>query len=228
MAERTLLALSPIAAPPPCVVVAGWEVSARRSTAPLRIRDCTPLAKVLVRADLAGDVARSLGVALGQATRDEHGALVIASGPGEWTLLASPGTAQAVASRVEAIPDSGLVSVLNVTHASAVIRLIGTDTIRLLAKVCAIDFADTATPNGAAFRTSVAKLVTDVVRDDVPLSAVTPNASSATEDSGSLPLAVRSYLLYCERSSGQYLFDALVDAGVEFDIDVDGFTTPGI
>ena len=34
---------------------------------------------------------------------------------------------------------------------------------------------------------------------------------------------VRSYLLHCERSSGQYLFDGLLDAGAEFDIDVDAF-----
>jgi glycine cleavage system aminomethyltransferase T len=32
-----------------------------------------------------------------------------------------------------------------------------------------------------------------------------------------------SYLLHCERSSGQYLFDALIDAGDEFGIEVDGF-----
>ena len=56
---------------------------------------------------------------------------------------------------------------------------------------------------GAAFRSSVAKLVTDVVRDD---------------EGG-----VRSYLLHCERFSGQYLFDALLDAGNEFGIEIGGF-----
>ena len=71
----------------------------------------------------------------------------------------------------------------------------------------AIDFADRVTPNGAAFRSFVAKLVTDVVRDD---------------RDGEL-----SYLLHCERSSGQYLFDALIDAGDEFGIEVDGFVDPG-
>jgi len=34
---------------------------------------------------------------------------------------------------------------------------------------------------------------------------------------------VRSYLLHCERSSGQYFFDALLDAGQEFGIDIGGF-----
>jgi glycine cleavage system aminomethyltransferase T len=39
---------------------------------------------------------------------------------------------------------------------------------------------------------------------------------------------LRSYLLHCERASGQYLFDALMDAGDEFGIGVDGFVGPGI
>ena len=30
----------------------------------------------------------------------------------------------------------------------------------------------------------------------------------------------RSYLLHCERSSGQYLADSLVDAGIEYGIEV--------
>jgi hypothetical protein len=34
---------------------------------------------------------------------------------------------------------------------------------------------------------------------------------------------VPSYLLHCERSSGQYLFDTLLDAGREFGVQVDGF-----
>jgi hypothetical protein len=34
---------------------------------------------------------------------------------------------------------------------------------------------------------------------------------------------VPSYLLHCERSSGQHLFDALLDATGEFGGDVDGF-----
>jgi glycine cleavage system aminomethyltransferase T len=65
-----------------------------------------------------------------------------------------------------------------------------------------------ATPDGAAFRSSVAALATDVVRDDVS--------------------GARSYLLHCERSSGQYFFDALLTAGRDLGIEIDGLTTPGI
>ena len=210
MSEMIPVARSPISPAPPVTVEHGWEVSARRTNADLRIMDCTPLAKVLVLASMDGGVARALGVPFGRAARDEHDALVVGSGPGEWLLLAPPGTATEVADRIEAVPDDGLVSVVDVTHGRTLMRISGARTPDLLAKVCAIDFSEEVTPDGAAFRSSVAKLVTDVVRDD---------------ESG-----VRSYLLHCGRSSGQYLFDALLDAGDEFGIEIDGFapTTQGV
>ena len=42
------------------------------------------------------------------------------------------------------------------------------------------------------------------------------------------PERTRSYLLHCERSSGQYLFGALVSAGESLGVGVDGFRLPGI
>jgi heterotetrameric sarcosine oxidase gamma subunit len=200
------VARSPIAPTSPVTVEYGWEISARRSGADLRIMDCTPLAKVLVRASTDGEVARTLGVPFGRAARDEHGTLVVGSGPGEWLLLAPPATNAVVARRVEGVPDEGLVSVFDATHGRALMRITGERAADLLAKVCGVDFSEEVTPDGAAFRSSVAKLVTDVVRDD-----------RGTE---------RSYLLHCERSSGQYLFDALIDAGDEFGIEVEGFLAP--
>jgi heterotetrameric sarcosine oxidase gamma subunit len=206
VAEASPLARSPISPAPPVAVAYGWEVSARRAGAGLRIMDCTPLAKVLVLASVQGETALSLGVRFGCAARDEPGMLVVGSGPGEWLLLAAPGTSKEVAGRVEGVPDEGLVSVFDVTHGRALIRITGARTPDLLAKVCGIDLSEEVTPDGAAFRSSVAKLVTDVVRDDLD--------------------GERSYLLHCERSSGQYLFDALLDAGDEFGIEIDGFTAP--
>jgi heterotetrameric sarcosine oxidase gamma subunit len=206
VAEATPVARSPISPVPPVTVEHGWEISARRSGADLRIMDCTPLAKVLVRASTDGEVARTLGVPFGRAARDEHGTLVVGSGPGEWLLLAPPGATEAVARRIEEVPDEGLVSVFDATHGRALMRLTGARAADLLAKVCGVDLSEEVTPDGAAFRSSVAKLVTDVVRDD--------------QDE------VLSYLLHCERSSGQYLFDALIDAGDEFGIEVEGFVAP--
>ncbi len=207
MAETAPIARSPIEPVPPTTVEHGWEISARRSAAELKITDCTPLAKVLVLAPSDGELAHALGVPFGRAARDEYGTLAVGSGPGEWLLLAPRGTAAAVMERIGAIQDGGLVSVFDATHGRALVRITGARAPDLLAKVCAIDLTDEVTPDGAAFRSSVAKLVADVVRDD-------------REDS-------RSYLLHCERSSGQYLFDALIDAGDEFGIEVDGFVEPG-
>jgi heterotetrameric sarcosine oxidase gamma subunit len=204
------VARSPIPQPPPTAIVDGWEVHVGRSSAPLRLVDCTPLAKVLVRTLPDSEVAAGLGVGLGRAARDRHGTLVVGSGPDEWLLLAAPGKEQEVAERVRAMPcgDGTLVSVVEVfSHGRALLRLTGVAGPKLLAKVCAVDFADRVTPNGAAFRTAVAKVATDVIRDDLN--------------------GERSYLLHCERSSGQYLFGALLDAGAELGVEQDGFAGNG-
>jgi len=211
VAEVALVARSPIDPAPPVTVEQGWQISARRSDAAMRIVDCTPLTKVLVKAPVDGPIAASLGVTFGRAARDSTGALVIGSGPGEWLLLAPPGRAGEVVGRLSTAGEGGWMSIFDVTHGRALLRLGGPDAAALLSKVCAIDFADAVTPNAAAFRSSVATMVTDIVRDDLAEQEGKP-----------------SYLLGCERSSGQYLFDALLDAGEEFGIDVDGFVFPGI
>lgn len=208
-ASSVPVARSPILATHDVDVVGGWEVSRRQSSAPLRLQDATPAAKVLVRARSDGRCAAVLDVRFGRAERDHEGTLVVGSGPGEWTLLATPGTAPNIIRRVLALgdEDEALVSAVDITHGRALLRLTGADAAHLLRKLCAIDLADTVTPNGAAFRSSVAKLVTDVVRDDRDIT--------------------RSYLLHCERSSGLFLFQALLDAGEEFGIEQDGFADAG-
>lgn len=203
VAEFTPLARSPIATTESATSCEGWEVSGVRSDAPLRIADYSPLAKVGVRTEPESGLADFLSVGFGRAGRDSHGSLVIGSGPGEWLLLAAPGAAPQLADRIRQAAGSDFASVLDLTHARALLRLTGNDAARLLAKLCAIDLHDATTPDGAALRSSVAELVTDLVRED---------------DDG-----VRSYWLHCEWSSGQYLFDVLFDAGKEFGIEVDAF-----
>jgi heterotetrameric sarcosine oxidase gamma subunit len=212
-----VVARSPIAPAPPVIVADGWEVSGGRADAALTITDCTPLTKVQVRAPAGGRVAAALGVRFGRAARDAAGTLVVGSGPGEWLLLAAPGRAaalapdglagqapagQAPAGQAPAEP----VTWVDQTHGRALVRLSGPQSPGLLAKLCGIDLDDDITPDGAAFRTSVAALATDVIRDDI--------------------VGTRSYLLHCERSSGQYFFDALLRAGAEFGIEIDGFRMP--
>lgn len=190
----------------------GWEVTARVGDAGLTLRDETPLAKIGVRAPSDGAARAALGTGFGRTVRSEDsaadatgGLLTVGSGPGEWLVLGAPGTGKALRERLEqTLAGSGeFVSVVDLTHGRALVRIRGGAARRLLAKLCGIDLDDSVTPDGAALRTSVARVVTDVIRDD----------------SGGSP----SYLLHCERSSGQHLFDALLDAGAEFGVEITGF-----
>ncbi len=207
---------SPIAPAPPVRVEAGWEVSGCRSDAALTITDCTPLAKVHLRAPWNGAMAKALGVPFGRAGRDpEDGRwLVVGSGPGEWFVLAPPGVAAAAAAAgwlatmaADSAPEE-FVSVVDLTHGRALVRITGRDAADLLARLCGADLHDDMAPDGAALRSAVAGVATDIVRDD--------------------RAGVPSYLLHCERSSGQYLFGALVSAGESLGVGVDGFRLPGI
>lgn len=190
MADRPI-ARSAIKQSAPLGFVAGWEVSQKQSEAQLRLADLSPLAKIGIRAE--GPV---YGIAYGRSARVGDW-LVVGSGPGEWTLLGPPG-------ETTTIDSSGFVTEVDLTHGRALVRLTGDAAPRVMEKVCSIDLSDRMCPDRAAFRASVASVVTDVIRDDLG--------------------GTRSYLLSCERSSGQFLFDALMDAGSEFGIDIVGFS----
>jgi heterotetrameric sarcosine oxidase gamma subunit len=211
VSDPLALARSPIRPPGPLTVLAGWEVSGRRAAGELTLTDCTPLSKVQLKAPITGQVAARLGVPFGRAHRNASGVLVVGSGPGEWLLIGRPGQAAEIASGLadmtgRASGDYG--SSTDLTHGRALIRLTGSKSADVLATMCGIDLSEIVTPDGAAFRSSVAAVATDVIRDDAG--------------------GVRSYLLHCERSSGQYLFDKLLSAGRDLGIEIDGFTTPGI
>jgi len=211
---------SPIVPAPPVRVEAGWEVSGGRSDAALTITDCTPLAKVHLRAPWNGAMAKALGVPFGRCGRedaDPNGSwLVVGSGPGEWLVLAPPGAAAAAAGwlgtlAADSAPEE-FVSVVDLTHGRALMRITGPDAAELMARLCGADLHDDMAPDGAALRAPVAGVATDIIRDDIRVDGA----------------GVPSYLLHCERSSGQYLFGALVSAGESLGIGVDGFRLPGI
>lgn len=196
------IARSPIRPVGGASVVDGWERADGHAYGTLRLCDLSFLAKVQVRAAMAGAVAEQLGTGFGRAVRDAARRLVVGSGPGEWLVLGPQGQGPALVPDLEArFADAGeFVSVVDLTHGRALMRLTGSDAVTgVLSKQCAINFADKIVPDGAALRTSVASVATDVVRDDVG--------------------GERSYLLHCERSSGQYLFDALLDAGGDYGIE---------
>lgn len=161
--------------------------------------DCTDrTAKLLVRADPAGALAAALDVPFGRAVRDGDGALVARTAPDAWLLLAA-GPATPLVRRIEALGAGEFASVVDVTHGHALVRLTGTAAAAVLAKLCAIDLADPATPDGTAFRSLVAGVPATVIHDARP-------------DTG----PDRSYLVQCDRSYRQYLREVLTDAGDEF------------
>lgn len=201
------IARSPISQTGPVRTHEGWEVSAARSDAALRLADLTPLGKELVRAAASSAAARRLDCPFGATRREPDGSLVLGTGPDEWLILSPAGRRSEVAGELESSFERDrageLVTVIDLTHGSVVLRLSGERAHRALEKVCAIDFSDRTTPNGSCFRSSVARLRCTVARDDL-----------GTE---------RSYLIESDRSSGQYLFDALREASIEFAIEVDGY-----
>ena len=220
MVDRPPVARSPIATgtpESPETVVDGWAVNARSSTAALTLSDHTPLTKVAVKALWDGALAETLGVRLGRTARASwhvQGAaaqvLLAGAAPGEWLALAAPRDQAIVVAWLAdaAARTEELVSVVDVTHGRALLRLTGAKAPALLAKECSLDLHDAVCPDASALRSSVAGVATDILRDD----------RSGT----------RSYLLHCERSLGQYLFDSLLDAGREFGVEADGFRNPGI
>lgn len=202
------VARSPIASTEPTVVVAGWLVSGGRTSAELTVTDLTPLTKVAVRADPDGPMAADLVAGVGQAARLRLGnladdVLVTCAAPGEWLVLAGPGRQTPVLAWAQERSAGHFASVVDLTHGRALLRLTGRRAAAVLAKESALDLGDRGCPNHRALRTAMAALAVDVVRDD---RAGRP-----------------SYLLHCERSSGQYLFDVILESGAEFGIGVDGF-----
>jgi heterotetrameric sarcosine oxidase gamma subunit len=190
VASQTPIARGPYPSVGATRVEGNWEVSSG-PVGDLTITDLTRLAKWTVRADADSTTAASLPPA-GRLARDNE-RLAIAGAPGEWLIVAAPDA------------DSGLmpseaefVSIVDVTHGRALLRLTGADARELLAKICALNLSDKACPDGTSTRSQVGGIVTDIARDDV---------------SGTL-----SFLLHSERSASRSLLTALLDAGHEFGV----------
>ncbi len=167
------------------------------------LADVSATTKWLVRADADGPTADQLGAAFGRSQVAAGGALVLGSRPGEWIVLgASVQVSMAVAGleQPEGLDSSDFVSALDWTHGRALFRVTGHGAARMLEKVCSLDWSDPMTPDGAVVSASVAKVTCDIARNDAD--------------------GAPSYLIFCDRSFGQYLFDALIDAGDEFGISV--------
>jgi len=177
------------------VIVDGWEYAASAATGPVVVADRSTLSKVQVRAAATAEVIEALGSRFGRAAwRGDR--LVVGSGPDEWLVLGAPGAAAEIADDLRTTvgaADPRQVDVMDLTHGRALIRVSGPATMSLMQRVTAVDLDDRLVPDGSALRSSLAKVVTDIVRDD----------------QGGSP----SFLLHCERSSGRYLQESLLAAG---------------
>ena len=98
------------------------------------------------------------------------------------------------------VPADGFVTVIDITHGRAMIRVSGPALAATMAKICNIDLCDDMVPDGAVFSASVAKVGCDLVRTDRDGSP--------------------SLLISCERSFGGYLHAAVADSAAEFGLPV--------
>jgi len=166
----------------------------RQDRTALTLADESALSKWLVRADARSRTAVALATPFGSGS-ERGGVLIACSRPDEWLLL---GPETEIEALVLGLPAADHVSLIEWTHARAAIRLTGVIATRALEKVCALDWSDAMTPDGAVTSASVAKVTCDVVRNDLA--------------------GVPSYVVLCDRSFGQYLYDALADAADEFGV----------
>lgn len=188
---------SPLAPAGKTIVVAGHEYCEGSVSGPVVVADRTALTKVHVKVAASPAVIEALGARFGRATWVGD-LLVVGSGPDEWLVLGAPAQAAATADEIEkalGATDAGPSTVMDLTHGRALMRVHGARTMTLLGRVAAVDLDDRLVPDGSALRTSVAGVVTDLIRDD---QAGQP-----------------SFLLHCERSSGRYLQESLLAVGAD-------------
>jgi glycine cleavage system aminomethyltransferase T len=91
------------------------------------------------------------------------------------------------------------VTLTDVTHGNAELRIVGPQSRALLSKLCGLDFHPRAFPNGCAKQSSFAKTVQIIVRRDI----------------GELP----AYAVIGARSLGAYAWETILHAGEEFGIE---------
>ena len=167
----------------------------------LVLADASATVKWLVRASGSpGAAAERLGAPFGSSQTAAGGALVLGSRPGEWIVLGTAGAVTETVEGLDGLDSSDFVTAVDWTHGRALLRVTGDAAPRMLEKVCSLDWSDPMMPDGAVASASVAKVTCDIARNDVD--------------------GTPSYLVFCDRSFGQYLFDALIDAGDEFGLSV--------
>lgn len=176
----------------PPLEAAGWLVAAPVSLpGRLVLADESHRGKLLIHGRAGEQAVAALGLtapaAVGQSARAGDVA-VYRLRADQLFINTAPGSERELLIRLARAGGDGgdMVTVTDVTHGRAQLRLSGRRAAELLSRLCALDFHPDHFPHGAAQQTSVAKTTQLVIRDDVD---------------GAL-----SYLLVGARSLGAYLW----------------------
>jgi len=182
---------------------AGWlrAVAFPGPPGELWLSDETGRGTLLIQGQAGSQALGALGlaspVAIG-AGEENSDVFVYRLRPDQLLVLTRPGAeTAALAALVAAVEQTGdLITVTDVTHSRANLRLSGQKAATLLGRLCALDLDAAAFPDRTARQTSVAKTTQLIIRDD-------------------LPDGQPSYYLSGARSLGAYLWSTLLAAGEE-------------
>ena len=133
--------------------------------------------------------------------------LVAKLAPDEFLILTHPGAEQNVATsfRAEIKSQRSFVTLVDLTSGLVGLLISGPKSTEVMRKLCALDFNPINIPNLHVAQSSFAKVRTTIIR----------------HDQNSLP----TFELYADRSYAIYLWDSILDAGMEFDIQPVGWKT---
>ena len=195
--QTPIIESAPGNAPP--IEVAGWLIAAPVSLpGRLVLADESHRGKVLIHGRAGEQAVATLGLAapaaVGQSARAGDVAVYRLRADQLFINTAPGGEEGLLAALVGANSGDGgdMMTVTDVTHGRAQLRLSGRRAAELLSHLCALDFHPDHFPNGAARQTSVAKTTQLVIRDDVD--------------------GVLSYWLVGARSLGAYLWATIQEA----------------
>jgi sarcosine oxidase, subunit gamma len=115
----------------------------------------------------------------------------------DWYLTLPPGEEAGALERIQGAL-AGFAHAVDVTHGYAALLLAGPKSQDVLPKLCGLDFRPRVFPNRTVKQSSVARLRTIIIRDDLP---------------GGVP----AFHLHAGRSEADYLWETILDAASEFD-----------
>lgn len=199
--KRTPIEAAARAAGATLAVEAGWLRATgypHTGRGDLQLVDETGRGLILIQGRAGGGVLAGLDLAEPSATGAGQRAgdlAVYRLRPDQLLLLTPPGDEAMALAALSAAAGAGdePITVTDLTHGRAVLRLSGAAAAELLSRLCALDFHPAQFPDGAARQTSLAKTAQLIIRDD----------------EGQTP----AYTLIGARSLGAYLWGALLEAG---------------